>query len=247
MNEILWPEFSEYPPKELGVTRRDVWQRMQAGMYLMATTGWSVVQELMAGLAERYDIQHNADSLHRVFRLHLFKAGLVHYQVLPHAIKNGLAVVRLTELGKGLCSNWGWSVVLSDWERLIENHNGEEQPHHTAMVLDFSRQARSRGYKVDVMPVVESRFTIPDVYVERGASEKTYVEVERGRHKPEKWRNLYGLQGFIAVCLTTQTRRRNFVDREIKSSCIGGTATDLETLKKHDNIKAIPQLWMEYW
>ena len=56
MNEILWPEFNEQPPRELGVKRRDVWQRMQAGLNLMATTGISVVQELMAGLEERYDI-----------------------------------------------------------------------------------------------------------------------------------------------------------------------------------------------
>ena len=41
LNEILWPEFSEQPPKELGVKRRDVWQRMQAGLYLMATN-WLV-------------------------------------------------------------------------------------------------------------------------------------------------------------------------------------------------------------
>lgn len=247
MNEISWPEFCEQPPKELGVKRRDVWQRMQAGLYLMATTGWSVVQELMAGLAERYGIQPNTDSLHRIYRLHLFKAGLIHYQVLPYASKNGFAVVRLTELGKGLCSNWGWSVVQSDWVRLIEHHDGDQQLRHTAMVLDFAWQARWRGYKVEVMPAVESKFMIPDVYVERGLTDKAYVEVERGRNKPEKWCNLFELQGFIAACMTTESRRRNFVGKEILPMEIGGKATDLAILKWSMNSISSTSLWMEYW
>ena len=247
MNDILWPEFSEQPPKELGVKRRDVWQRMQAGLYLMATAGWSVVQELMTGLAERYSIQPNADSLHRIFRLHLREAGLIHYQVLPHIVKNGLAVERLTDFGKAACFTWGWSVVQSDWEKLIEHHNGEEQLRHTAMVLDFAWQARKRGYKVEVLPIVESKYLIPDMYVERGGTDKSYVEVERGRNKPEKWGNLLSLQGFAAVCVTTQARRRTIVQKEIQPSGAGGLATDLQTLKNVTKSEDVQQLWLERW
>lgn len=247
MTEILWPEFSERPPEKICVKRRDVWQRMQAGLYLMAATGWSVVQELIAGLAEKYSIQPNADSLHRIFRLHLRQAQLVHYQVLPHMIKNGLAVVRLTDFGKRVSSTWGWPAIPSDWEKLIEQHDGEEQLRHTAMVLDFAWQARRREYKVEVMPVVERRFTIPDVYVERGASEKAYVEVERGRNKPKKWSNLISLQGFVAVCVTTPARRSTIVQKEIQPLGIGGLATDLETLKKAKTGEGIQNLWLEIW
>lgn len=247
MNEILWPEFSEYPPKELGVKRRDVWQRMQAGLYLMATTGWSVVQELKAGLAERYGIQPSADSLHRIFRLHLFKAGLIHYQVLPHAIMNGLAMVRLTELGKVRCSNWGWPVVVSDWEKLIHHHNGAGQPRHTAMVLDFAWQARRRGYTAIVAPNMETRSIFPDVYIERGVSEGMYVEVERGRNKLEKWQNYSCLQGFVAVCLLTAMGRRNIIDREILPCNISGLATDLQTLRYAGKCEGNKELWIERW
>lgn len=247
MNEILWPKFSDQPPKELGVKRRDVWERMQAGLYLMATTGWSVVQELMAGLSERYGIQPNADSLHRIFRLHLFQAGLIHYQILPHLIKNGLAVVRLTNIGKAISSTLGWPIFHSDWERLIEHHNGEEQPRHTAMVLDFAWQARRRGYKVEVMPAVESQFIMPDVYVERGAADKAFVEVERGRSKPEKWLNLIALQGYIGVCVMTQERRTIICKNELQLLGVGGLATDLETLKKYIKGVDIHRLWVEYW
>ena len=247
MNEILWPEFSERPPQELGVKRRDVWQRMQAGLYLMATTGASVVQELMAGLAERYSIQPNADSLHRIFRIHLWRTGLIHYRVLPNAIRNGLAVVRLTDLGKAICSVWGWTVVPSDWDKLIEYHNGQEQLRHTAMVLDFAWQARRRGYRVVVMPIVQKMFIVPDVYVERDATDKTYVEVERGRNKLEKWRNLYALQGFVAVCVATKARRKTIVEKEIQPLVIGGMATDLETLKNSDKSEKNQQLWVDSW
>lgn len=247
MNEIIWPEFSEQPPKELGVKRRDVWLRMQAGLYLMATNGWSLVQELMAGLAAKYDIQPAADSLHRIFRLHLFKAGLIHYQVLPHAIRNGLAVVRLTKLGKAMCYEWGWQVVLSDWEKLIDHHNGDGQLRHTATVLDFAWQARRRGYMAVVMPIVQDRCWVPDVYVERNGSERAYVEVERGRNKPEKWRNLNALQGFVAVCLTTGSKRRNIVDKEIEPLGISGMATDLVMLKRSIDFIFTSSLWLENW
>lgn len=247
MNEILWPEFSEQPPKELSVKRRDVWQRMQAGLYLMATTGWSVVQELMARLAESYGIQPNADSLHRIFRLHLLKAGLIHYQVLPHLIRNGLAVVRLTEFGKALCLSWNLPVVISDWEKLIEQHNGEEQLRHTAMVLDFTWQARRRGYKVEVQPIVQSNFMIPDVFVERGATDKAYVEIERGRYKSGKWWNLFLMQGFTATCVTTRARRKTIIQKDIQPLGIGGLATDLQTLKYEAHCKDVQQLWLERW
>lgn len=247
VTEILWPEFTERPPKEIGVKRRDIWQRMQAGLYLMAVTGWSVVQELIAGLAEKYSIQPNADSLHRIFRLHLREVGFLHYQVLPHAIKNGLAVVRLTDLGKSRCSTWGWSIVQSDWEKLIEHHDGDKQLRHTAMVLDFAWQARRRGYTVEVLPAVESKYLIPDVCVEGGADYRVYVEVERGRNKLEKWHHLLQLQGFIAVCVTNQTRRKTIVQKEIQPLGYGGIATDLETLKKATKREEIQNLWLDKW
>jgi hypothetical protein len=247
VNEVFWPEFSEQPPKELGVQRRDVRQRMQAGLYLIATTGYSVVQELMAEMAERYGIQPKADSLHRIFRLHLFKAGLIHYRVLPHIIKNGLAVVRLTKLGKAMCSNWGWTVLSSDWEKLIDHHNGNEQLRHTAMVLDFAWQARRRGYKVDVMPIVESNFLIPDVFVERGSTDKAYVEIERGRYKSGKWWNLFLMQGFAAACMTSRASRRTIVQNDIQPLGIGGLATDLQTLKYGAYREEIQQFWLDRW
>jgi hypothetical protein len=158
-----------------------------------------------------------------------------------------MAVVRLTEFGKGLCSHWGWPIVISDWEKLIEHHDGKEQPRHTAMVLDFSWQARRRGYKVEVMPMVESRFMIPDVYVERGATDKAYVEVERGQNKPEKWSNLLSLQGFVAVCVSTPARRGTIVRKEIQPSGAVGLATDLETLKRVTKRAGKQDLWLESW
>jgi hypothetical protein len=247
VSELLWPEFSERVPIEIGVKRRDVWQRMQAGLFLMATTGWSVVQELIIQLADRYGIQPNADSLHRVFRIHLRDAGLIHYWVLPHAIKNGLAVVRMTNSGKAMCSAWGWPKVISDWEKLIDCHAGEDQPRHTAMVLDFAWQARRRGYKAVVMPIVQDRYLIPDVYVERDESDRAFVEVERGRNKSEKWFNLNALQGFVAVCLATPGKRINTVEKKIKPQGIGGMATDLKTLKNSDMSEDYQRLWLESW
>jgi hypothetical protein len=248
--QICWPEFSPGIPIEfadrLPKIRKDVWPRMQAGLYLVATTGWSVVQELMLPLAERFGLSPRVDSLHRVYRIHLPKSGLVIYKTLPLFRKHGLAVVRLTELGKSICAQLGWKVVISDWEKLINDHEGERLPKHTAMVLAFAYQARLRGYRVEVLPVVERKYIAPDLSIET-LNTHVYVEVENGKAKIEKWINLEKLQGFVAICTDTEEKRRHISEYTNKPLDLHGLATDLETLVKCPSYTPITCLWMDSW
>lgn len=214
---------------------------------MMATTGWSVVQELATRMAERLYLQPGNDALHRVFRVYAKRYGLVDYQVLPLLIRNGLAVARLSQNGKSLCAALGWPVLPSDLEKIIVFHDGNTQPHHAAMVLEFAWQARRRGYRVEVMPTVPDARVVPDVYVYRCYGDCAYVEVERGRNKQDKWFNLNMLQGFAALCTLTPRRRKRIVEEEIQPIGIGGMATDLETLRESGQIGIKLQLWVEGW
>ena len=87
--------------------RSDRWRRMQAGIFLLSSTGWSVVQELVVNLAAQLDISPSSGSLQRLYRLYLKEAGLVHYEVLPF-FQSGLGVVRLTAAGKKVCLQYGY-------------------------------------------------------------------------------------------------------------------------------------------
>lgn len=179
--------------------------------------------------------------------MHLPKSGLVIYKTLPLFRNYGLAVVHLSKLGKSLSAQLGWKVVRSDWEKLIEEHEGKEQLHHTAMVLDFVWQARIRGYTANILPIVGNLVVNPDVYVERGELDHAYVEVERGRDSLQKWLNMTALQGFAAVCCMTMRKRRNLVEKEIMPMGIPGIATDLETLNKMANTEARDLFWLDHW
>ncbi len=214
---------------------------MAQALRLIASTGWSSVQELAGVLAEQAGLPERSFAVRRVFKDYLVEAGLVHYQVLPF-FRRGLAVVRLSSSGKGLCQAAGWSVVEAEWERLLRLHDAEHAPAHAAMILVFAREARRRGYTVQVMPEVSDlpAETAPDVLVEKDG-QRWYVEVERSRtSKPEKWRNQEALQNTVAFCVISM-RRRERLAAEIRRMGLSGMGTDLESLIQGS------RLWLQRW
>mgnify|MGYP001088981002 FL=1 len=168
---------------------------MRLALRLVAATGWSSVQELGAALASQLGLPARSFAARRVFQRYLVEAGLVHYQVLPY-FRRGLAVVRLSHSGISLCQAAGWAVVESEWERLLRLHDAAHAPAHAAMILAFAREARRRGWAVQVLPVLDGMpvEATPDVLVEK-YGQCWYVEVERSRaFKEQKWRNQEALQ-----------------------------------------------------
>ena len=79
------------------------------------------------------------------------------------------------------------------------------------------------------------------------ATDKAYVEVERGRNKPEKWRNLHATAGICRCMCGDPGKQEHDYSIEIQPLGFGGVATDLETLKKGFGTEAIQPLWLDKW
>ena len=114
-------------------------------------------------------------------------------------------LLRLTQTGVAYCKEFfPWKVIPSDWNKLIQYHNGMRDINHAAAVLVFSYQARLRGWAVEVMPHEKVLNTKPDVQISKN-QESLYVEVEmkasHAKGKIDKWRKQDELQGNVVLCM----------------------------------------------
>jgi len=229
--------------------RSDRWRAVCAGLHLMSVTGWNLTRELAEAMAAFKGAQSDSGSMRRVFQEYMPENGLVVYDgALPYLTPHMLSAVRLTDFGKDVCRACGWEPVESGWERLIRLHEGDRQPDHTAAVLAFAREARLRGYRADILPEVKEGNAVPDLYVKDRLRRRAYVEVETTYHrlKPEKWRNLVALQGYVAVAAKLPSQRQRLV-KEIKRLRLPGWATDLETLRANAKTDDPYFLFIERW
>ena len=116
------------------------------------------------------------------------------------------------------------------------------------MILAFGREARRRGWSVQVVPVIDGLpiEAAPDVPVEQ-VGQRWYVEVERSRaFKPEKWHNQEALQGAVAFCVRS-AQRRMCLAAELDQLIIPGVGTDLETLQLSNRWVPFGSLWLQSW
>jgi len=247
---MLFPEFNPRPPAAFADRlnyRQDRWLRMQAGLFVMARTGFGTAGEMFSLLGEYLNLPPESYALQRILREYLPQAGLAEYSVLPF-FRYGLACTRLTSFGAALCHALKWGVRESEWGRLIELHEGEKQGKHTAMILMFARQARLRGYRVNLLPEVVGAPNgfVPDVYVVDKKHRRAYVEVERGHAKQDKWRSLAALQGFVALVTLTPRHRQTLVE-EVQELRLPGRATDLQTLLRAAQDGRLNWLFPQRW
>jgi hypothetical protein len=244
---IELPEIPRKPPtrfaSRLGTGKR--WKRQAQALYLMAVRGLSLRLEILQIVGEMENVSPNAGSLRRMIDDGLISKGLVVFGKLSMNLSQPakLVVLRLTDDGRELCNILGWEPVESEWERLIRLHDGNRQEEHTAGVLAFSYHSHRRGWQTEVLPDVEGNAK-PDVLVIKG-EERIFVEVEFGEDKPNKWRNLAELQGFVALCAATAEKRSKLV-AECKLDKLSGIATDIETLIQESG-GITGKLWVEKW
>ncbi|MDX9864892.1 MAG: hypothetical protein RBT34_08810 [Anaerolineaceae bacterium] len=116
-------------------------------------------------------------------------------------------LIKLTDTGISFCQNtWGWNVLMSDWDKLIAWHSGEDHKAHNAMVLNFAFHARLRGWDAIVTPRDMRENCDPDVLILK-EDQMFYIEFERKafktEHKSRKWANQYKAQKRITACYST--------------------------------------------
>jgi hypothetical protein len=240
------PDMPKKPPtrfaSRLGIGKR--WRRQAQALYLMAVKGFSLRLEILQVIGEIANVNPRSGSLTRMIDA-LVSKGLVDIGKISMSLSQPakLAVLRLTDDGRELCGVLGWEPVESEWEKLIRLHDGNRQQEHTAGVLAFTYHSRRRGWEIEVLPYVEGNAE-PDVLVMKG-EERIFVEVEFGQDKPNKWRNMAELQGFIALCAATAEKRSKLV-AECKLDKLNGIATDIETLIQESG-GVLGKLWAEKW
>ena len=97
-------------------------------LYLIATLGVNAHLELDSFIAPKENLSYRTNSTKKPLQM-LTDAGMLHVETLrlqQGEFKMALRVARLTKLGREMCASFGWTVVESDWDRLIEHHQGEK-------------------------------------------------------------------------------------------------------------------------
>jgi hypothetical protein len=214
------------------------WRRGAMQLYLIATLGINAHLELDSFIAPKESLSYRTNSTKKPLQM-LKDAGMLHVETLrlqQGEFKMALRVARLTDLGREMCASFGWKVVQSDWDRLIEHHQGEKQKEHTLAVIYFAMLARVRGWATQIAPDGDGPVA-PDLVV-IGHGERYLVEVELsargGQKQTRKWRNLAEAQGHVALCAPTAKVRERLVN-DCKLAKLNGVATDLESLNVDEN------------
>ena len=221
-------------------TRPDRLKREQKALCILGMSSFACVQELAEELAGEEAQPSGSDR--KLFTEYLPEKGLTIYEVLP-LFRSGLAVTRLTPAGIAEAERLlGDTAFPSEWQILLDGHHGEQQPEHTAMCLAFAREARARGFEVEILPHVhpvkdddtgQMVEYDPDLrIIDLQTRSDFYIEVQRrSRSKPGKWYRQYLHQGAIAfVTLTADARATMTKNIEAEDPSRSIYATDLETL-----------------
>jgi hypothetical protein len=235
------------------------WQRQSMALYILAKYGLGVRMELDWLISHAAGTKVNSGA-QRITIDMLADFGLVVRRRLYEAtppLGSQLIVYCLSTDGRQLCDLFGWEKVESDWERILRLHclgdteQEKIQEAHTLNILSLIRNARYRGYKAMVLPVVSGQ-SFPDAYVELG-EECSYVEVERStKELSTKWHHQVELQGQVALCAVDQKSRARLVsDCKLDRNVRHGRATDMRTLMElasmyKDKVGNTP-LWAEVW
>jgi hypothetical protein len=224
--------------------RRDRRTRLLQGLYLLGASGLSVEKELRAVMETALGVSDGNASVKRAFSYDLPNLGWV-IRNTPYFIRSSrLAILHLSASGYHTCRELGWPAIVSEWEHLIQSHEGTLFPRHTLGLLAFCWQARSRGWRTRLLPNV-SRYLEPDVVISK-SDVTIYVEFEiRAHEKLGKWKKIHLFQGFVAIHSFLPTTRQGLV-AECKMCRIPGVAGDINTLLQ-DKGKLTSSLWCEKW
>jgi hypothetical protein len=204
------------------------YRRKLMALRLLAA-GVSIRLEIDTIISRREGLGMRTNSVRKPLE-ELVESRLVATEVLhmTNPFETSLAVCCLTEEGRHLCNALGWTVVESESERLTRIYPEENKKDHILAVLTFTIHARLRGWKAEVLPVVNG-VVQPDVRVEKG-EEIWYVGIESNEFNPEKLVELAQLNnGKIALCALNEHGREKLLEA-CRESGITGVSNDLFSL-----------------
>ena len=228
------------------------WRRQSMALAIMANHGISTRIELDQLIGALEEMKARSGSLRSALDM-LTEKELVRSDVFSVHIgvfQSALAVIKLSDDGKELCSILGWNPVESDWERIDRLHQGEHSRDHTFGLLAFAMHARLRGWRADILPEGQTDGDPwqPDILLQHG-SERCLVEVEMSdKENAAKWKQQTRLQQHAAFCTATNQQRAALVS-DCKRLKLPGMGTSLEVLvsERVQDIHVESPLWVETW
>lgn len=236
--------------KRTGGDLARVFQRYWLILYLVGRWRLSAVMEIEQALGGAVRVSGGSGSMRRVVT-DMEEAGILVSQALElQATPTTLKLCRLSaEGGKLYQALFASKPYEDDWSRIIRARDGERFPEYTVAALDFTMQARKRGWATQVLPEIKGVKNAPDACVMR-EGERWYVAVELDeKDRAARWRSLSALNnGRVALCAASKQHRASLVEH-CKQGSLAGTATDLETLvlDKYKEVNSESPLWLEHW
>lgn len=179
----------------------------------------------------------------------------------PRTPGSRVVIIRLTAVGRAALEGAGITAVEDEWTRIERLHGGAQggsQLAHTAAICAFTYHARRRGYDTLVCPELKG-ITVgaaglgpgitphPDCALINWPDRPLHVEVQRGdsgtaQKRTAKWRNLFWLQGVVAICAATPAQAQRYAAEARGAKLAHGLITDLVTLRAGH-----PWLWTHEW
>ncbi|MBI9047464.1 MAG: hypothetical protein JEZ06_23460 [Anaerolineaceae bacterium] len=219
--------------------RKDQWPKIIESVKLLGK-GVSTRVELITTLGIS-----KSGSRDRLIRK-LISTDLVEYQVVDLIGKTKIGLIRLSEKGKEYAQtfcdfSFENDTTYSEWDHLLNFHQGADQPRHTAAILYFAYFARQCGWQVEVAPKVSIYGFDPDLVLIAGDS-RIYFEIEIAdwgfSSREDKWHRKWARQrheqNHIAVCTLTPKRKERYRQLCLENKW-RGYLTDITTLRKQAN------------
>jgi len=227
-----------------------IFQRYWLILYLIGRWRLSAVMEIEQALGGVVHVSGGSGSMRRVVT-DMEEAGvLVSNTLTLQTTPTTLKLCRLSaEGGKLYQALFASKPYEDDWSRIIRSRDGERFPEYTVAELNFTMQARKRGWVTQVVPEVKGAKNAPDACVMR-EGERWYVALELDeKDHASRWHSLSALNnGRLALCAASKKHRESLVER-CKQDKLAGAATDLETLvtDRYKEVNSESPLWLEHW
>ena len=199
---------------------------MYRALCTLARTGHSVGLELWRDMELEWAYYPEERAVKRAMMFDLPGQGYAIKETPKLHLNMRLTLLRLSEAGREYCQMAGWEIKNSDWQVMIDGHNGEEDQRHTMGVLALAWQARKRGHDVRLLPGRRRGYTMgthwvePDLeiaFLERGRV-ISFVPFEfetKPRGKEDKWQKWNRVLGGWGICTFGESQRET-TWRELK-------------------------------
>jgi hypothetical protein len=219
------------------------WPRLACCLKTLGESGRNLRPQIFEIVASQLNLAPDSKTLRDPFDI-LLQEHLITSRLTTLIGTAKITLVRLSDQGKSLCRQFGWNVVESDWEILNRLRGIDAYLPAAALILEFTYQARLRGWEViELVPDVDVPHP-PDLVL--GCEEDRLDVFVLGRRMPSEkdWQEIRNVSHRFAIIATrkrisalqAESAHRAGVD------CLVANAEDLIKEIKTGEVKSLFRL-----